>query len=351
VAVGFFWKNPELFPGETVMVEPAFTDYVDLLFTLFKHFWQHPSARPHRGHPFVYQHKALIVFFIVMHQRHIFRFRAQRHWLQRHAEMRQVLGLAKVPHRTTIARRYKDLYDVVQDFIAFLGHYGEALDPRFTSKDLYTDKSLFKAQGPVWHQSDRQAGRIPDKLRHLDTDASWSKSGYHGWVYGYGLHLVDNRVGFPKLVQVETATVSEKVVIDQQAAQIIHDFDPATVTTDNSYAQAIRIRQWANRGVVLLTPALKWTKGRYATAYHAYIEQPEQRDLLQSRRTAIEPIFDLVAKALGTTGRQKQLPVQRLDNVRTCLALATLTVQVAMIANSIWGLPLRNISTIASAFT
>jgi hypothetical protein len=28
-----------------------------------------------------------------------------------------------------------------------------------------------------------------------------------------------------------------------------------------------------------------------------------------------------------------------------------LTVQVAMIANSIWGLPLRNISTIATAFT
>jgi hypothetical protein len=70
------------------------------------------------------------------------------------------------------------------------------------------------------------------------------------------------------------------------------------------------IRQWAKRGLVLVTPALTWT-----------------------------------------TGHQKQLPMQRLDNVRACLALATLTVQVAMIANSIWDLPLRNISTIASAFT
>jgi hypothetical protein len=81
------------------------------------------------------------------------------------------------------------------------------------------------------------------------------------------------------------------------------------------------------------------------------VEQPEQRDLLQSRRTAIEPIFALLAKTCGPTGRQKPLPIQRLANVRTCLALATLTVQVAMIANSIWYLPLRNISTIASAFT
>jgi hypothetical protein len=96
------------------------------------------------------------------------------------------------------------------------------------------------------------------------------------------------------------------LVIDHQAEQIITDLCPATVTTDNSYAQAMRIRQWAKRGVVLVTPAFKWTKGRYAKAYHDYIDQPEQRDLLQSRRTAIEPIFDLVAKALGTTGRQKQ---------------------------------------------
>jgi hypothetical protein len=35
------------------MVTPTFADYVDLLFTLFEHFWQHHAARPHRGHPLV----------------------------------------------------------------------------------------------------------------------------------------------------------------------------------------------------------------------------------------------------------------------------------------------------------
>jgi hypothetical protein len=45
------------------MVTPTFTDYVDLLFNLFERFWQHHAARHHRGHPFVYEHKALIVFF------------------------------------------------------------------------------------------------------------------------------------------------------------------------------------------------------------------------------------------------------------------------------------------------
>src|SRR2546427_11636210 len=180
------------------MVTPTFADYVDLLFNLFERFWHHDSARPHRGHPFVYEQKALIVFFLLMQQRRLFRFKAQRRWLVHHPELRTVFGFNSVPDRTTLSRRYKALYDVLQDFIAFLGTYAEDLDPCFTSEDLYTDKSLFKAQGPVWHQSDREAGRIPEKLRHLDTDGSWSKSGYHGWVYGYGLHLVDNRVGFPR---------------------------------------------------------------------------------------------------------------------------------------------------------
>jgi len=101
----------------------------------------------------------------------------------------------------------------------------------------------------------------------------------------------------------------------------------------------------------LLTPALKWRKGRYAIAYHCFLRQAENAYHLKRRRSAIEPVFDLIAKILGTTARQKQLPIQRLANVRTCLALAVLTLQVAMIANSIWGLPMRNISTLAAALT
>jgi hypothetical protein len=183
-----------------------------------------------------------------------------------------------------------------------------------------------------WRKPCRSQDSVMSQLRHLDTDASWSKSGYHGWVYGYGLHLVDNRVGFPKWVQVETAAVAESEVIDHQAAHLMQHFRPGTVTTDNSYAKARRIRQWAKHGIVLLSPAVKWVKGRYATAYHRYIQQPENAELLQSHRTAIEPVFDLIAHSLGIRAMQKQLPIQKLSNVRTCL-------------------PLRNISTMAAAFS
>jgi hypothetical protein len=87
------------------MVTPTFADSVDLLCTLFERFWQHDASRPHRGHPFVYEQKALIVFFIVMQQRRLFRFKAQRRWLEQHREMRKVCGLDAIPHRTTLLRR------------------------------------------------------------------------------------------------------------------------------------------------------------------------------------------------------------------------------------------------------
>jgi hypothetical protein len=65
---------------------------------------------------------------------------------------------------------------VIQAFSAFLGQDSEALGTEMSTKHLNEDQSLFKAQGTVWHQSDRKEGRIPEKLRNLDQDTTWSKS-------------------------------------------------------------------------------------------------------------------------------------------------------------------------------
>jgi len=114
-------KGAAHFPEGTAVVEPTFADYVAVLFTLFERLWQHHAARCHRGHPLVYQHKALLVFFVVMQQRHIFHCKAQRRWLKRHPELCPVFGLDQVPHRTTLSRRSRAFYDIVPDCIAFVG--------------------------------------------------------------------------------------------------------------------------------------------------------------------------------------------------------------------------------------
>jgi hypothetical protein len=331
------------------MQAPSQADYVTTYFTLYDRFQQEQGCPVHYGHPFDYEDKVLIVFFTIMMIRRITAFKAQHRWLENHPEEAVRLNFEQVPHRTTLCRRFKSLYSILQAFIAFLGDWASALGPEFDSRALIEDGSLFKAHGPVWHQSDRKVGRVPEKLRNLDTDASWRKSAYHGWVYGYSLHLSCNRAGFPKLAQVETASVSESEVLEQKQAALFA-FHPDAIIGDNAYFKALRIRTWASQGVILLTPAAKWKNGRYAQAYHHFIARSPFSQWLKCRKTAIEPVFDLFSKVLGTTNNHKQLPLQGLEKVRSFLALGVLAVQVAMIVNNVRGLPFRHISSLLTAF-
>lgn len=329
---------------------PARADYVGVYFTLFEQFEQERGRNIHYGHPFEYADRVLIVFFTMMSIRRITAFQAQHRWLLQHWQEAMWLGFAQIPVRTTISRRYKALYPILQAFIAFVGRWVEALHPEFTSRVLIEDASLFKACGPVWHQADRLAGRVPEKLRNLDQEASWRKSAYHGWVYGYSLHLTCNRSGFPKLAQVETASVAESQVVEQKQ-EALFAFDPQALVGDNAYFKAMRVRKWAAEGVLLLTPAAAWQKGHYAAAYHRFITQAPWSHWLKCRKTAIEPIFDLFAKVLGTANHQKQLPLQHLANVRSFLCLGVLAVQIAMIVHNACRLPLRQISNLLTAFS
>jgi hypothetical protein len=49
------------------------------------------------------------------------------------------------------------------------------------------DSTTLQANGGVWHKKDREAGIVPHSS--IDTEAGWTKSGWHGWVYGWKLHL------------------------------------------------------------------------------------------------------------------------------------------------------------------
>ena len=139
------------------------------------------------------------------------------------------------------------------------------------------------------------------------------------------------------MVQVETAAVADSAVLDQKSDVILNRLHPASLTADDRYTKARRIRDWIRRGTLLITPALRWIKGRYAQAYHQLLLEPDIQERFKKRKTSVEPLFDLIAKVIGTSTRQKELPVQKLVNVRTLLALGTLTVQIAMIMNSILG--------------
>jgi hypothetical protein len=49
------------------------------------------------------------------------------------------------------------------------------------------DSTPLKTSGGVWHKKHRATGERPHTS--IATDASWSKSGWHGWWYGWKLHV------------------------------------------------------------------------------------------------------------------------------------------------------------------
>lgn len=329
------------------MLTPSRDDYLSLLKQLLQQFFQHSNEKP-KGRPTTYSDFTFISFFLIMQARRCLAFRAMHRWLISHKKEAQELGFNKTPHLTTISRRYKALYEVLVSFIAFVADWANNLGEAFQEEVLFEDKSLFKAQGPVWHKKDMQAGIIPVGLRNVDRDATWSKSGYHGWLYGYGLHTTTNGSGFPKLVSVETASVSEHTVFAEKVPHLLHT-NAGYLVGDDGYTNLKKVRECACHGLVLLTQA-QGLQSSVGQAYQRFLSKPHHQEWLAQRKVAIEPVFDLISRLLGTRNNHKQLPLQRLCNVRTFLALGVFMVQLAMIINTMFGLPLREISHLLSIF-
>ena len=278
----------------------------------------------------------------------IHQFRAQHRWLMAHPVWLIRLRLKKRPSRVTLLRRYKAVSSTIGSFITFIGDWAIPLGDAFGQEVVYQDKSLFKAKGPVWHSKDRAAGRIPEGLRGLDTDATWSKSGYHGWVYGYGLHITTTASGFPIIAITDTAKVSEKTVLDQITPPLIQR-NIGYLVADDGYTDLNRIEQLAKQGLLLITPALRVTRKK-GDRYLQYLNQPQLHGYQHQRKVAIEPIFELLKMVLATDNNHKQLPVSGKANVATFLALGVVALQMAMVINSIWGLPLRNVTHLIALF-
>ena len=91
-----------------------------------------------------------------------------------------MLGWEQRDCRPTIGGRYKKLSKRMQAFVLFIAQNASELFDQFDQIHLVEDRSLFIALGPVLQETMRNERRIPPNLRHLDTEATWSKSAYHG---------------------------------------------------------------------------------------------------------------------------------------------------------------------------
>ena len=331
------------------MYYPDKKEYITFVFSLLDEFAATKQTLINIGSPKTYSDVSLVVFYATMTLKQINTTRAQHRWLYTHPVMLETLRLPYCPSRSTLARRYKALLPYLSEFCEFIAEWSVSNGYGFSHAVAYEDKSLFKARGPVWHNKDRAKNYIPKGLRNVDKTASWSKSGYHGWVYGYGLHLTTTRHGFPVMFDILPANVNERKVLDKKQNRIVVKGIKCLIA-DAGYRDKKRTTAFAKAQVMLITPDI-------------YVEQAEAmfgsmdamgvalfNEAKADRKTAIEPTFDLLSRLLATTGQHKPLPVSGLASVSTFLGLGVLILQLAMLMNVRWELPTRNVTHIKTVF-
>ena len=271
--------------------------------------------------------------------------RAQQTYLFHHPLMLERCRLRACPSHVTLGRRYKALTPKLQAFTEYIAASRFAKEAGFLQEVVYEDKSLFKAAGPVWHQKDH----LPKDLRGVDKTATWSKSGYHGWIYGYGLHLTGIRNGFPVMFQVLPANVNERKVLDTKKDRLIEK-GVRCIVADNGYIDKKRTAAFAEVGVLLLTPKTTLAEATALLGADPLYTATQVETWQKTRKTAIEPVFDLLSKLLSITGAHKPLPLRGVAYVSTFLGIGILLLQLAMLINVRCRLPTRNVTHIKTVF-
>lgn len=330
---------------------PQFDDFVSSYRFLLNEFPHSLPSDRKRGRPFTYNHAQLVIFFTIMVCHKIVDFKAQNRWLCTHQEKAKILGFQTIPDRTTLSKRWKQEYVFIKTFIEFIGEKASEINTLFSTEVLYEDSSVFRSMGNLWHAPDRLRDPVnpPKGVRCIDKDANWTKSKYHGFVFGYKIHLTVNANSFPINLLVESANYSDSKAIDTKENWLIK-LHPKAIVTDNGYFQATRVKRWQQNGIMFLTPASSWTTTKPAIEYHAQIKKHHNAKLLYFRKIVVEPVFDLLPKIMGVRNNHKQLPMRSLGNVRTFGALSVLALQVVMLENYKRNIPMRTVSYLLDAF-
>jgi hypothetical protein len=191
-----------------------------------------PPAKRGRGRPVTYPDRLFLKALVIMIVRHLHTVHALLAVLaQPAAEMATLRGLltlpdGRYPARRTWERRLAALPAALPAQIACLGrHLVGLLQPWATcGRAAAVDSTVLRAKGGVWYKQHREAGEVPHTA--IDAEAHWTKSGWHGWVYGWTLHLVTTvaAVWLPLAAELTPANAADNEV----APRLLEDL-PAEV--------------------------------------------------------------------------------------------------------------------------
>jgi hypothetical protein len=128
----------------------------------------------------------------------------------------------RFPSRRTWERRLATLPQHLPGLIGCCGrHLVTLLQPwALHGRAAAWDSTALATGGGVWHKKHREQGVIPHTS--IDTEAGWSKSGWHGWWYGWKLHLAVTvgSIWIPLAAELTVANRGDNEVAPQLLTQL-----------------------------------------------------------------------------------------------------------------------------------
>ena len=174
-----------------------------------------------------YSDKLFVKALIVMIIRRLYTAYALLNFLEQADPVAQQVRLlltehGRFPTRRTWDRRFATLPARLPALIGCLGrHLVTPLQPwAAQGHAAAVDSTPLRANGGVWHKKHRLAGEVPHTS--IDTEAAWSKSGYHGWWYGWKLHLavVVGSLWIPLAAEFTIASDADNVIAPKLLEQL-----------------------------------------------------------------------------------------------------------------------------------
>ena len=148
-----------------------------------------PPVKRGRGRPRFYPDRLFLKALVIMIIRHLHNVHELLAVLEQPTVEMQTLRTlltqkGRYPSRRTWERRLKGLPESLPSQIGCLGRHLVALIQPWATcgRAAALDSTVLRAKGGVWHKKHREKGIVPHSS--IDTEAHWTKSGWHGWVYG-----------------------------------------------------------------------------------------------------------------------------------------------------------------------
>ncbi|HSF32628.1 MAG TPA: hypothetical protein VLK82_19420 [Candidatus Tectomicrobia bacterium] len=152
-----------------------------------------PTKRP-RGRPKTYSDRLMVKALVSMIIRRLYTAYALLAFLEQADPLPQqsrplLYEHGRFPSRRTWERRLATLPQTLPGLIGYCGRHLVALLRPWArhGRAVAFDSTPLETGGGVWHKKHREQGVVPHSS--IDPEAGWSKSDWHGWCYGWKLHL------------------------------------------------------------------------------------------------------------------------------------------------------------------